>query len=136
MRPLARLAVFALAAAGVGMAPSAAAGQTPGETGSDVHVASVTAIVSSVSLALVAGPATAAAAAPTAQAFAAAVQITVAQVQVDPRGEPQARSQLGNFRTSILMRAGVLTFGAAPAPSPTTDGEAEQKQSANRSREP
>ena len=136
MRAPARLAVLALAAAVVGMAPNDGVAQTPGETGSDVQVASVTAIVSSVSLALVAGPAAAAAAAPTPQAFAAAVQVTVAQVQVNPGGEPQARSQLGDFRTSILIRAGVLTFRGAPAPSPATGGEAERKQSAKQSREP
>ena len=145
----ARLAGLALTAAAVGMAPHDAVGQTPGETGSDVQVASVTAMVSSVSLALVAGPAAAAAAAPTPQAFATALQVAVAQMQVDPGGELQARSQLGNFRTSILMRAGVLSFGGTPAPSPAPGGEAEQQsplqanlsladppKSANQSREP
>jgi hypothetical protein len=108
------------------MAPNAAVGQTSsGETGSDDHVASVTEMVAAVSLALVAGPT---AAAPTPAAFAAAIQVTVSQVQVDPRGEPQARAQLGNFRTSILMKAGVLSFGGTPAPSQPADVEAETQR--------
>lgn len=123
MRALSRLAALSLAAAVACMAPNAALGQTSsGETGSDDHVASVTEMVASVSLALVAGPA---AAAPTPAAFAAAIQATVAQAQVDPRGEPQARAQLGNFRTSILMKAGVLSFGGTPAPSQPANVEAE-----------
>lgn len=121
MRAPARLAAFSLAATVVGMTPSASLGQ---ETGSDDHVASVTELVSAASLALVAGPG---GAAPTPAAFVAAVQLAVAQAQVDPGGEPQARAQLGNFRTSLLMKAGVLSFDGTPASVPVDDGEAEQQ---------
>ena len=123
MRVLARLALVALAGAVVGMAPDAAVGQ---ETGSDVQMPSATELVSSASLFLVTGSAVAA----TPQAFAAAVQATVTQALVDPKGEIQARSQLGNFRTSILMKAGVLSFDLAQARSRVRDGRAEPRRPA------
>lgn len=123
MRALARLALVALAGAVVGMAPDAAVGQ---EVGSDVQMPSATEIVSSASLFLVAGSVPAA----TPQAFAAAVQATVTQALVDPRGETRARSQLGDFRTSILMKAGVLSFDGAQARSRVTDGRAEPRRPA------
>ena len=96
------------------IAPSVALGQ---ETASDVQVITGAEVVSSASFALVAAQATAAAAA-TPQAFAIAVRATITSVSVGSGGETQARAQLGDFRTSILMKAGVLAFDGAPeAPS-------------------
>ncbi len=81
------------------------------ETGSDVQMPSPRIVASSAGLGL-----QAAVAAPTAQAFAAAVQATVTQALGDPLGETHARTQLGDFRTSILIKAGVLAFrGSARA---------------------
>ena len=93
------------------------------ETGSDVHMPPPRIVVSSSALLL-----QAAAAAPTAQAFAAAVQATVTQALGDPLGETHARTQLGDFRTSILIKAGVLAFrGAARAPRTAQSGVREKR---------
>jgi hypothetical protein len=112
MCALARLAGLVTVVALVSSTPELVLGQ---ETGSDVQVISGIEVVSSVSFALVAGPAAAAGPAPTPQAFAVAVQATITQVMVASGGEAQARTQLGDFRTSILMKAGVLTFDRARA---------------------
>ena len=113
MRAMAPVPALILASAVASIAPAVALGQ---ETASDVQVITGAEVVSSASFGLVAGPAAAAAAAATPQAFAIAVQATIASVLVDAGGETQARTQLGDFRTSILMKAGVLAFDGAPAP--------------------
>jgi hypothetical protein len=88
------------------------------ETGSDVHMPPPRIVVSSTALGL-----RAAGAAPTAQAFAAAVQATVTQTLGDPLGETRARTRLGDFRTSILIKAGVLAFpGSARTPQTAESG--------------
>lgn len=117
IRVLARFAGLVLPLAVVCATPETMLGQ---ETGSDVQLISGSEVVSAVSFALVAGPAAAAA---TPQAFAVAIQATITLVLVTPGGEAEARAQLGDFRTSILMKAGVLTFDAERAedsPQPGT----------------
>jgi hypothetical protein len=109
---MAPVSTFVLASAVVCSSPAVALGQ---ETGSDVQVVTGAEVVSSASFALVAGPAAAAAAAATPQAFAIAVQAAITSVLVASGGESQARTQLGDFRTSILMKAGVLAFDGARA---------------------
>ncbi|MFV2007286.1 MAG: hypothetical protein ACC667_07555 [Longimicrobiales bacterium] len=107
----ARLVCAALLGTVLLLGPRSTRGQ---ETGSDVHMPPPRIVVSSTSLGL-----RAAGAATTAQAFAAAVQATVTQTLGDPLGEAHARTRLGDFRTSILIKAGVLAFRAS-ARSPRT----------------
>ena len=115
----------ALLGAALVSAPLVAHGQ---ETGSDVQMPAPRIIVASSTLALGAAPM------PTAQAFAAAVQATVTRSLVNPRGEAQVRAQLGDFRTSILIKAGVLTFGRSAQPSRITTSQADSKRPAWSSR--
>jgi len=110
---MAPVSTLILASAVTCFAPAIALGQ---ETASDVQVVTGVEVISSASLALVAGPAAAAAAAAaTPQAFAIAVQAAITAVLVASGGETEARTQLGDFRTSILMKAGVLSFDGARA---------------------
>ncbi|GMR14023.1 MAG: hypothetical protein BMS9Abin29_2251 [Gemmatimonadota bacterium] len=95
------------------------------ETGSDVHMPPPRIVVSSVALGL-----QTAGAAPTAQAFAARVQQTVAQTRGDPRGESRARTQLGDFRASILIKAGVLSFGGSARAPRTAEAAVRGKRPA------
>lgn len=118
----ARLMCAALLGTALLLGPRATHGQ---ETGSDVHMPSPRIMVSSAALGL-----RAAGAAPTAQAFAAAVQATVTLALGDPLGRTYARTQLGDFRTSILIKAGVLTFGGSARPPRTADPGARTKKSA------
>lgn len=119
----ARLMCAALLGTALLLLPCAAHGQ---ETGSDVHMPPPRIVVSSVMLRL-----QAAVAAPTAQAFATAVQAIVTETLGDPLGRTHARTQLGDFRTSILIKAGVLTFGASAARAPrTAESGARAKRSA------
>jgi hypothetical protein len=96
------------------IAPAVALGQ---ETASDVQVITGAEVVSSASFAIVAGPEAAAVAASTPQAFGIAVQATITSVFVASGGETEARTQLGDFRTSIPMKSVVLAFDGAIAPS-------------------
>ncbi len=109
----ARLVCAALLGTALLLGPRPTQGQ---ETGSDVHMPPPRIIVSPAALSL-----QAAAASPTAQAFAAAVQATVAQALGDPLGKLHARTRLGDFRTSILIKAGVLTFGGSTRAPRTTE---------------
>jgi len=122
MRVLARCVGLVLPIAIVCATPEMMLGQ---ETGSDVQLISGSEVVSAVSFALVYGPAAAAA---TPQAFAIAVQATIALVLGAPGGEAEARTQLGDFRASILMKAGVLTFDGerAEVPTPSCSDECPQ----------
>ena len=116
----ARLTCAALLGTALLLGPRPTQGQ---ETGSDVQMPSPRIVASPAALGLQAS-----AAAPTALAFAAAVQATVTQALGDPLGERHARTQLGDFRTSILIRAGVLAFrGAARAPRTAESGVCEKR---------
>lgn len=116
----ARLMCAALLGTALLLGPRATQGQ---ETGSDVHMPPPRIVVSSAALGL-----QAAAAAATAQAFAAAVQATVTQALGDPLGKLHARRQLGDFRTSILIKAGVLRFGGSARARGTTESATRPKR--------
>ncbi len=116
----ARLMCAVLFGAALLLGPRPTQGQ---ETGSDVNVPPPWNMVSSAALVL-----QAAATAPTAQAFAATIQATVTQALGDPLGEARVRTQLGDFRTSILIKAGVLAFrGSARAPRTAESGVRSKK---------
>ncbi len=118
----ARLMCAVLLGTALFLGPRATHGQ---ETGSDVHMPPPRIVVSSAALGLQAAGAT-----PTAQAFAAVVQATVTQTLGDPLGRAHARTQLGDFRTSILIKAGVLTFGGSARARRTVGSSARGKRPA------
>ena len=94
------------------------------EVNSDVKIPPPREIVTSAPAATGFGGGQATAGAATLQALQAAIQTTVAQVQTGSIGENQVRAQLGNFTVSLLVKAGVLSFGGGAAAGRPTEEEA------------
>lgn len=115
---------FAVAMSIVGSALLVSSGGLHGqEVYSDVKIPPPREVVTSVPAATGFGGGQATAGVATAQAFQAAVLTTVADVQAGSIGEVQARSQLGNFTASLLVKAGLLSFGSAIAAADHAAGE-------------